>query len=110
VADENGVCTTEILPLKFYGTLNPFYMRYTLKTNYFLAYVNSVTKGMRMPRLGTKEGQIALIPLPSLAEQKAIVEKVDKLMNIIDRLEQQIKHRKQLAETLMQTVLREAFE
>jgi type I restriction enzyme S subunit len=51
-----------------------------------------------------------IIPLPPLAEQKAIVEKVDKLMNIIDRLEQQIKHRKQLAENLMQTVLREAFE
>ena len=51
-----------------------------------------------------------VIPLPPLAEQKAIVEKVDHLMNIIDRLEQQIKHRKQLAEDLMQTVLREAFE
>ena len=50
------------------------------------------------------------LPLPPLAEQKAIVEKVDKLMNIIDQLEQQIKHRKQLAENLMQTVLREAFE
>ena len=51
-----------------------------------------------------------IIPLPPLAEQKAIVEQVDRLMNIIDRLEQQIKHRKQLAEDLMQTVLREAFE
>ena len=50
------------------------------------------------------------IPLPPLAEQKVIVEKVDKLMNIIDQLEQQIKHRKQLAEDLMQTILREAFE
>jgi len=49
-------------------------------------------------------------PLPPLAEQKAIAEKVDRLMNIIDQLEQQIKHRKQLAEDLMQTVLREAFE
>ncbi len=49
-------------------------------------------------------------PLPPLAEQKAIVEKVDRLMNIIDQLEQQIKHRKQLAEDLIQTVLREAFE
>jgi type I restriction enzyme S subunit len=52
----------------------------------------------------------AIIPLPPLAEQKAIVEKCDRLMNIIDQLEQQIKHRKQLAENLMQTVLREAFE
>jgi type I restriction enzyme S subunit len=31
-------------------------------------------------------------------------------MNIIDQLEQQIKHREQLAADLMQTVLREAFE
>ena len=51
-----------------------------------------------------------IIPLPPLAEQKAIVEKVDYLMKIIDQLEAQIKHRKQLAEDLMQTVLREAFE
>ncbi|MBW4672581.1 MAG: restriction endonuclease subunit S [Desmonostoc geniculatum HA4340-LM1] len=50
------------------------------------------------------------IPLPPLAEQKAIAEKVDYLMKIIDQLEQQIKHRKQLAEDLMQTVLCEAFE
>lgn len=51
-----------------------------------------------------------IIPLPPLAEQKAIVERVDRLMETIDQLEQQIKHRKQLAEDLMQTVLREAFE
>jgi restriction endonuclease S subunit len=51
-----------------------------------------------------------IIPFPPLAEQKAIAEKVDRLMETIDQLEQQIKHRKQLAEDLMQTVLREAFE
>lgn len=51
-----------------------------------------------------------IIPLPPHAEQKAIVEKVDYLMKIIDQLEAQIKHRKHLAEELMQTVLREAFE
>ncbi|MEA5603466.1 restriction endonuclease subunit S [Nostoc sp. UHCC 0252] len=51
-----------------------------------------------------------IIPLPPLAEQKAIVEKVDYLMKIIDQLEEQIKHRKKLAEDLIQTVLREAFE
>ena len=49
-------------------------------------------------------------PLPPLAEQKAMAEKVDRLMETIDQLEQQIKHRKQLAEDLLQTVLREAFE
>ena len=73
VADEDGVCTTEILPLKCYGGINPHYLKYTLKRVDFLKYVNSVTKGMKMPRLGTKEGQMALIPLPPISEQNKIL-------------------------------------
>jgi type I restriction enzyme S subunit len=74
VADEDGVCTTEILPLKCYGGINPHYFKYTLKTLDFVKYVNSLTRGMKMPRLGTKEGKLALIPLPPISEQNEIVE------------------------------------
>jgi len=73
VADEDGVCTTEILPLKCFGGINSEYFKYALKTRYFLKYVNSVTKGMKMPRLGTKEGKLALFPLAPLIEQEKIV-------------------------------------
>jgi type I restriction enzyme S subunit len=68
-----------------------------------------ITGGFQ-PKLTQGNLSSIIIALPPLAEQKAIVEKCDRLMNIIDQLEQQIKHRKQLAENLMQTVLREAFE
>ncbi|MEG5043226.1 restriction endonuclease subunit S [Microcoleus sp. B4-C1] len=68
-----------------------------------------VTGGFQ-PKLTQGNLSSIIIALPPLAEQKAIVEKVDYLMKIIDQLEAQIKHRKQLAEDLMQTVLREAFE
>lgn len=50
-----------------------------------------------------------LIPLPLLAEQQAIVARVDKLMAMIDELEKQVSERKGQAEMLMQSVLREAF-
>ncbi|MFN4868674.1 MAG: restriction endonuclease subunit S [Pseudanabaena sp.] len=75
-------------------------------------YYRSLAKGAQksMPKINQGVVLNTQFPLPPLAEQKAIVEKVDRLMNIIDRLEEQIKHRKQLAEDLMQTVLREAFE
>ena len=75
-------------------------------------YFRSLAKGAQksMPKINQGVVLNTLFPLPPLGEQKAIAEKVDKLMNIIDQLEQQIKHRKQLAEALMQTVLREAFE
>ncbi len=48
-------------------------------------------------------------PLPPLAEQKAIVERVDNLLALVDVLEKQVNERKVLAEELMQSVLREAF-
>jgi restriction endonuclease S subunit len=109
VADEDGVCTTEILPLRLYGNLNPYYIRFTLKRIDFLKYVNSVTKGMKMPRLGTTEGQISLIPLPPLSEQIRIVQKLDELMQTCDELEASIKESQAQNEKLLQQVLREAL-
>ena len=109
VADEDGVCTTEILPLKLYRNLNPFYIRFTLKRIDFLKYVNSVTKGMKMPRLGTTDGQMALIPLPPLNEQNRIVQKLDELMQYCNDLEASIKQSQQQNEKLLQQVLREAL-
>ena len=110
VADEDGVCTTEILPLKCFADMNPFFLRYTLKREDFLLYVNSVTKGMKMPRLGTNEGKLALIPLPPLSEQQAIVGKLDELMRACDELEASIRTSQQQNEMLLQQVLREALE
>lgn len=86
VADEDGVCTTEILPLRPYGNLNPFYIRWVLKNPIFLQYVNQLTYGVKMPRLGTEDGKNAIIPLPPLAEQQRIVAKVEELMKIVDSL------------------------
>jgi type I restriction enzyme S subunit len=73
VADEDGVCTTEILPLRFPEEINSDFLLLTLRMKSFLSYVNGVTKGMKMPRLGTKEGRMALIPLPPLPEQNDIL-------------------------------------
>lgn len=50
------------------------------------------------------------IPLPPFKEQHIIVKRVDKLLNIAVCLEKQIYKRKEHADSLMQTVLREAFE
>lgn len=69
----------------------------------------STQKSTSMNNITRSEMLEEPFPLPPLAEQKAIVEKVDYLMKQIEELEAQIKHRKQLAEELMQTVLREAF-
>ncbi|MEG4024468.1 restriction endonuclease subunit S [Microcoleus sp. S13C4] len=88
---------------------NEFFMK-LLSSNTILSQASKGVTHNTVPDLGMKTIRAFLCPLPPLAEQKAIVEKVDYLMKIIDQLEAQIQHRKQLAEDLMQTVLREAFE
>lgn len=110
VADEDGVCTTEILPLKIHGNINPYFLKYSLKRSDFLIYVNSVTKGMKMPRLGTTDGQLALMPLPPIHEQEQIVAKLEKLMAYCNGLEQSIKESQGHNDMLLQQVLREALQ
>lgn len=110
VADEDGVCTTEILPLKLYGEINPKFLKSTLKRSDFLLYVNSITKGMKMPRLGTIDGKMALIPLPPLHEQEKIVSKLEELMTYCDDLEKSIQESQDYNDKLLQQVLREALQ
>jgi len=110
VAEEDGVCTTEILPLKCFGGLNPFYLKYSLKRSDFLKYVSSVTKGMKMPRLGTKEGQMALIPLSPICEQKRIVAEIERQFEKTKQLKEHIIANKQATEQLLKALLHGAFE
>jgi type I restriction enzyme S subunit len=51
-----------------------------------------------------------IVPLPPTHEQQAIVNRVEKLMAIIDNIEKQVDTHKVQLKMLMQTVLREVFE
>lgn len=87
VAEEDGICTTEILPLRIYYGIDSYYLKWFLKSPMFIQYVNQLTYGVKMPRLGTEDGKNALLALPPLAEQKRIVTKVEELMQLVDKLE-----------------------
>jgi len=89
VAEDDGFCTTEILPFRCHGPFVAHYFVIALKSPYFLSYVNAKSYGMKMPRLGTEDGRQAFFPLPPLAEQQRIVAKVEELMTLCDRLEAQ---------------------
>ena len=73
LADEDGYCTSEILPLEFERNIIPQYARYYLMSPTFLRYANKCSYGVKMPRLGAADGTKAIIPVPPLEEQKRIV-------------------------------------
>jgi type I restriction enzyme S subunit len=87
VADQDGVCTSEIIPIRGYGSIVPEYVRLVLKSPLTMARVDRLMYGMKMPRLGTGDAVKLGFPLPPIGEQKRIVEKVDELMALCDRLE-----------------------
>lgn len=89
VADEDGVCTTEILPIRCYGPFNSDFFKSALKSPYFIKYVNNRSYGMKMPRLGTDDGRKAIFPLVPLSEQHRIASKVNELMMLCDQMETQ---------------------
>jgi type I restriction enzyme S subunit len=98
VADDDGVCTTEIAPIVPYLGIDPHFLKLLLKRPSFLNYVNSLMYGVKMPRLGTNHAVESIHPLPPFEEQKRIVEKIDRLMEQCDRLEKLRKehHQKRL--------------
>jgi len=85
VADEDGYCTTEILAFDF-GLVFNKYAQYYLMSPYFVNYAMSGSFGTKMPRLGSKHGNEAPFPLPPLAEQHRIVEKIEALFAEIDNM------------------------
>lgn len=105
VADEDGICTTEIVPIRCYGPFVADYFKYILMSPYFLRYATSISYGMKMPRLGTEGGRNAPFPLPPLAEQAKISAKVDQLMVICDLLERDSVGMNDLHEKLLSTSL-----
>ncbi len=83
VANEDGVCTSEILPLKFTG-LTSVYAQIALMSPLFLDYAKEHSYGVKMPRLGMTDGANFLMPVPPLAEQYRIVERVSELMPLVE--------------------------
>lgn len=87
IADEPGVCTTEMVPLRGIVGLVPAYLRIFLKSPYFVELATNSTHGMNLPRLGTEKARQAPFALPPEPEQHRIVAKVDELMALCDQLE-----------------------
>jgi type I restriction enzyme S subunit len=105
VADESGVCTTEMIPVRAYKEMLPEFLRLSMKSPNFKEYANNSTHGMNLPRMGTDKAKLALIPTCSLKEQHRIVAKVDELMALCDQLEAQTESSIDAHKTLVEVLL-----
>ena len=109
IADQDGFCTTEIVPINPNSIVDGWYLFYWFKYSEFLKYVESVSHGIQMPRLGTEAGLKAPFRLAPLAEQKRIVTKLDSLFAHTRRARQELDHIPKLIERYKQAILSAAF-
>ncbi|HAG7380738.1 TPA: restriction endonuclease [Escherichia coli] len=109
IANDDGVCTTEIIPINAEPICFNKYLFYWLKSSTFLSYVNDVSYGVNMPRLGTTDGLKAPLRLAPLAEQKIIAEKLDTLLAQVDSTKARLEQIPQILKRFRQAVLASAL-
>jgi len=85
IADFDGICSTDILvfkprPIAFIKLVN-----YYLDTDKFIEYAISNSRGINLPRVAQAIILQMPFPLPPLAEQQRIVERIESLFEKLDR-------------------------
>ncbi|AZU47890.1 TPA: restriction endonuclease subunit S [Aeromonas hydrophila] len=105
MADENGVCSTEIIPINAEPLVINKYIFYWVKSHRFLDYVNDVSYGVNMPRLGTSDGLNAPFILAPFAEQKEIVDRLDILLAQVEATQARLARIPDIIKRFRQSVL-----
>lgn len=83
VAPDDGICTSEIVPFHLYGDFYNEFIVLFLKSPTVDNYINSITYGVKMPRVGTDTMTQLLIPIPPLKEQIRIVNRYFELLQTL---------------------------
>lgn len=81
---------------------------------YLELFINSINlepyvTGTAQPKMNQAKLNSIVVSLPPILEQQRIVDKVDQLMKLCDKLESSVEQSKQESERLMQAVLQNAF-
>lgn len=104
-ADQPGVCTTEIVPIKPSEAVDGRYLFHWLRHPRFLNYVTDVSHGVNMPRLGTEAGRQAPFVLAPKNEQKRIADILDTVLTRVDAVNTRLARVAPIVKRFRQSVL-----
>ncbi len=90
--------------------INKYYLRHFLNSDTFYKYAWNNKTGAAIPNLGLKALRDCPIPISSLAEQTAIVSRLDALSAQISELKTKYRRQIECCDELRQSLLRAAFE
>jgi type I restriction enzyme S subunit len=91
------------------NVLDPRFFVYYSQTSSYSASVSPLISGSTRERISREKLGTIMVPIPTLEEQKAIVDKLDKFSFEIESLKELIQAEKSQASSLRQSLLRNAF-
>ena len=103
IAPYEGLCSADMYPIQTFVDLK--FMLKVILSEVFLEQVRQAENRVKMPKLNLESLSIFQIPLPPLAEQHRIVAKIDRLMELCDRLEASIEATKLKQSDLLNAVM-----
>jgi type I restriction enzyme S subunit len=110
-AYNKSLLNQRVAVVRAYSNIQNKYIYKYLRTKFVLdGYKREFDSTGQQPNLKTEHVTNLIFPLAPVEEQKAIVEKVETLLQKCTALEQEIKTSEANAQMLMQAVLKEAFE
>ncbi|RNI27384.1 restriction endonuclease subunit S [Rufibacter immobilis] len=107
---KKGFINAQIIIIRNYLSEIVSYCMTYLTSSLFSELLIDKSSGSAQQQLSAGNLKFILFPLPPLAEQEAIVAKVDQLMQMCEALENQLKQSNQQSEALMQAVVHAALQ
>jgi restriction endonuclease S subunit len=92
------------------SNLDADFLKLFIESPFYWKQLYKAAWGAGQPNVNGTSLSRLVLALPPLEEQKEIVKKIESLFKICDELETQINNSKTSSQTLMQAVLKEAFE
>lgn len=80
--------------------INNYYIQYFIKSVYFIEETSKTVSGTAYNALTIEKINVVRLPLPPLAEQHRIVQKVESIMSLIDEMENKLKCKVKLVEKM----------
>jgi len=96
--------------LKLVDSVHRFYIQHTLNSPLCYAQSQKFTHGVGNQDLGLTRMIHIVLPLPPLAEQKRIVEEVERRLSVIDEMEATVASNLKRATRLRQSILQKAHD
>ncbi|WP_343532531.1 restriction endonuclease subunit S [Pedobacter sp.] len=110
IVDFSGLCSADMYPILNSELTIIEFVFYYMMSNEFLNYSTTAGERSVLPKINQKGLNEIPFPLPSLIEQREIINRVESLFSKADKIEEKYKALKAKVATLPQAILHKAFK